>query len=155
MRHTITFEEYQSRIGQEIGVSEWVLVDQARIDGFADVTEDWQAIHVDPERARQAGFRGTIAHGFLTASLLAAMLPSALPLMAGVTTGFNYGLDKLRFLAPVHSGKRIRGHFILNDCAERSPGEWRFVFDVSVEIEDEAKPALVAQWLILYRMDQA
>jgi acyl dehydratase len=153
MRNTITIDEYQSRIGQEIGVSDWVLVDQARIDEFADVTEDWQAIHVDPERARQAGFRGTIAHGFLTTSLLAAMLPSALPRMAGVTTGFNYGLNNLRFLAPVHSGKCIRARFILNDCSERSPGEWRFVFDVSVEIENEVKPALVAQWLVLYRID--
>ena len=152
MRETWTVEEYRSRIGQEIGVSDWILVDQDRINRFADVTEDWAEIHVDVEGMRDSPFGGTIGHGFLTIALLAAMIPSGPPVLAGVTMGFNYGFDRLRLIAPIPSGKRIRGRFKLKDFSERSPGEYRFVHDVTVEIEGEEKAALVAEWLILARV---
>ena len=98
-------------IGQEIGVSRWITVDQARIDAFAEVTEDRQFIHIDPEAARATPFGGTIAHGFLTLSLLSAMTYDAVPPLEGVVMGVNYGFDRLRFLAPVLAGSQVRGRF--------------------------------------------
>lgn len=152
MSEALTIDEYRSRVSQEVGVSDWFLVDQDRIQRFADLTEDWVFLHTDPERAREAGFEGTIAHGFLTISLIATLVPTALPRMKGVTVGFNYGFNRLRLLAPVPSGKRIRGRFKLTDCTERSPGEWLLTFDVTIEVEGQDKPALIAEWLILNRV---
>lgn len=141
--------EIQSRIAQEVGVSGWIMVDQARIDQFAQATEDHQFIHVDPQAAAQSAFGGTIAHGFLSLSLLSRMGAEAMLLPEGMTVAVNYGLDRVRFLAPVRSGKRVRGRFRLDSIVEKAPGQWLLRHTVTVEIENEGKPALTAEWLTL------
>lgn len=144
----ITLEAYQAMVGKEIGVSSWHLVDQPRIDTYADVIEDHQFIHVDPERAKkETAFGTTIAHGFLTMSLLSIMSYEVMPVIAGTTMGVNYGFDKLRFISPVRSGKRVRGRFVLAEAKLRKAGELQSRTNVTVEIEGEDKPALVAEWL--------
>ena len=141
-------EELKARIGQHLGTSEWLLVDQAMIDAFADATGDHQFIHVDPERAAQTPFGGTIAHGFLTLSLMPALTATAdLPRAAGIKMGVNYGGNKTRFLAPVRSGKRVRGHFKLLELDEKRPGQWQQTIEYTLEIEGEDKPALIAEWI--------
>lgn len=142
-----SIEEIRAKVGSEVGVSDWILVDQARIDAFADVTEDPQFIHVDPEAAAKTPFGGTVAHGFLTLSLLSRMAADAMVRLEGVKMGVNYGFERVRFMAPVRSGKRIRGRFTLVRFEEKRPGQWQVVHDVAVEIEGEEKPALVAQWI--------
>lgn len=143
----IALEAYQAMVGMEIGVSSWHLVDQPRIDSYADVIEDHQFIHVDPERAKETAFGTTIAHGFLTMSLLSIMSYEVMPVIAGTTMGVNYGFDKLRFISPVRSGKRVRGRFVLAEAKLRKAGELQSRTNVTVEIEGEDKPALVADWL--------
>ncbi|QDF37408.1 MaoC family dehydratase [Bradyrhizobium symbiodeficiens] len=143
----ITLQAYQAMVGKEIGVSSWHLMDQPRIDTYADVTEDHQFIHVDPERARETAFGTTIAHGFLTMSMLSVMSYEVMPAIAGTTMGVNYGFDKLRFVSPVRSGKRVRGRFVLAEAKLRKPNELQSRTNVTVEIEGEDKPALVADWL--------
>ena len=144
---TASIEEIQSRVGSEIGVSDWILVDQGRIDAFADVTEDPQFIHVDPEAAAATPFGGTIAHGFLTLSLLSRMAGDAMLRPEGVKMGVNYGFEKVRFLAPVRSGSRVRGRFRLDRFDEKRPGQYQFTHTVTVEVEGEDKPALIAEWI--------
>lgn len=139
-------EELQAKVGKVIGTSRWFEMDQQRIDHFADTTEDHQFIHVDPEAARTSPFGQTIAHGFLTVSMLAPMMESALA-KPDVKMSVNYGFNKLRFLAPVRSGKRIRGTFKLTELAEKRPGQWQQAVEATIEIEGEDKPALVADWL--------
>jgi acyl dehydratase len=141
--------EIKSRIGSEVGVSSWTTLDQARIDGFADATEDRQFIHVDPAAAAQTPFGGTIAHGFLTLSLLSRMGADAMLLPEGAQMAINYGLDRVRFLAPVRSGKRVRGRFTLDSVEEKGTGQILMRHSVTVEIEGEDKPALSAVWLAL------
>lgn len=136
-------------VGTEVGVSRWILVDQARIDAFAGITEDRQFIHIDPVAAASSPFGGTIAHGFLSLSMLSRMAMDIAFVLDGMVMGINYGFDKVRFLVPVSSGKKIRGRFVLEDAVEKSPGQWMLRFGVSVEIEGEAKPALIAQWLTM------
>jgi acyl dehydratase len=144
----VSLEAYQAMVGKEIGVSSWHLVDQPRIDTYADVIEDHQFIHVDPERAKkETAFGTTIAHGFLTMSLLSIMSYEVMPVVAGTTMGVNYGFDKLRFISPVRSGKRVRGRFVLAEAKLRKPNEFQTRTNVTVEIEGEDKPALVAEWL--------
>jgi acyl dehydratase len=144
----VTLEAYQQMVGQEIGVSPWHLVDQKRIDVYADVIEDHQFIHVDPERAkRETAFGTTIAHGFLTMSLLSIMSYEVLPSIAGAALSVNYGFDKLRFISPVRSGSRVRGRFTLAEARLRKPNELLSRTSVSVEIEGEQKPALIADWI--------
>jgi acyl dehydratase len=152
MSETWTIDEFRSRVGQEVGVSDWFLVEEETIRGFADLTQDWAFVHVDAERARQAGLPGIIAHGFLTMAFIATLVPTGLPRMKDVTVGFNYGFNRLRLVAPVPAGKRIRGRFALKEYVERVPGEWLLTFGVTIEIEGEERPALVAEWLILYRI---
>ena len=148
MAGTVTREAYMMLVGQEIGVSSWYPVDQKRIDAFADITQDHQFIHVDPERAKkETAFGTTIAHGFLTMSLLSIMSYEVMPVIAGTTMGVNYGFDKLRFISPVRSGKRVRGRFVLAEARLRKPNELQSRTNVTVEIEGEDKPALVADWL--------
>lgn len=148
MTTTIGREAYLALVGKEIGVSSWRLVDQQRIDAFADITEDHQFIHVDPARAaRETPFGATIAHGFLTLSLLSTFAYEVLPAVEGAAMGVNYGFDKLRFVSPVRSGKRVRGRFRLAEATFRAPTELLSRTQVSVEIEGEDKPALVADWL--------
>jgi acyl dehydratase len=144
----ISLEAYRSMVGHEVGVSSWHLVDQKRIDAYADVTGDHQFIHVDPERAkRETSFGTTIAHGFLTMSLVSIMSYEVMPVIEGSTMGVNYGFDKLRFISPVRSGSRVRGRFTLTEATLRRPKELLSRTGVSVEIEGETKPALVADWI--------
>ena len=140
--------EMHKHVGQEIGVSDWVEVTQERINLFADATGDHQWIHVDVEKAKQF-MGGTIAHGYLTLSLLSKMAYDAMPGIAGSKMGVNYGLNSVRFLAPVKAGKRVRGHFRMADVAERAPGVFQSTVEVKVEIEGEDKPALAAEWVTL------
>lgn len=139
--------ELESLIGQEIGVSRWFEVDQARIDAFADLTEDRQFIHVDPVAARATPFGGTIAHGFLTLSLASAMSYDAVAPLEGAVMGVNYGFDRLRFLAPVPSGSRVRGRFRLLAAEDKGDGKWLLKHALTIEIEGSDKPALIAEWL--------
>ena len=140
-------EEIKTRVGSEVGISDWILVDQARIDAFAEDTEDRQFIHVDPEAAARTPFCGTIAHGFLTLSLLSRMAADAMLRPESIKMGVNYGFEKVRFLAPVRAGKRVRGRFVLASFEEKRPGQYQFTHNVTVEIEGEDKPALVAEWI--------
>ncbi|WP_136636366.1 MaoC family dehydratase [Pseudooceanicola onchidii] len=146
MSKTITREEFEAMVGQEIGVSDWFEITQARIDQFADCTEDWQFIHVDPEAAAKTPFGTTIAHGFLTLSMLSAMVYQ-MPSIEGVTMGVNYGMNKVRFVSPVPVGSKIRGRFVLDKFEEIRPGEVQTTTTVTVEIDGKDKPALVAEWL--------
>ena len=142
-----------SLIGQEVGVSRWITVDQPRIDAFARITEDEQFIHVDPDRAKATPFGGTIAHGFLTLSLASAMSYDALAPLDGVVMGVNYGFDKLRFLAPVPAGSKVRGRFKLLSAEAKGADDgvtrWLLKHELTVEIEGADKPALIAEWLTM------
>ena len=140
-------DEIRGRIGTEVGVSNWLTIDQDRIDAFADATEDRQFIHVDAEAAAQTPFGGTVAHGFLSLSLLSRMGAQAMLIPDGLKMAVNYGLDRVRFIAPVRSGQRIRGRFVLDSIEERTPGQLLVRHSVTVEIEGVDKPALTAQWL--------
>jgi acyl dehydratase len=143
--------ELAAMVGRSF-VSHWLTVDQGRIDAFAKVTEDEQFIHVDPERASATAFGGTVAHGFLTLSLLSAMAYHALPKIEGAAHGVNYGFDRVRFIHPVRSGSRVRAHFTLLSATHRSEREWQLSYEVSVEIEGAHKPALAAVWLTMQVM---
>jgi acyl dehydratase len=140
-------EEIRAKVGTEIGVSGWIEIDQQRIDTFADVTEDHQFIHVDPETAKQTPFGGTVAHGFLTLSLLSRMAADVMHVPDTTRMAVNYGFEKVRFIAPVRSGKRVRGRFTLASIEEKRPGQWQVLHDVTIEIEGEDKPALTAEWI--------
>lgn len=140
-----SLEEIRARIGQELGVSSWLTIDQARIDAFADATEDRQFIHVDTNA--KTPFGGTIAHGFLSLSLLSKMGAETMLIPDGAQMALNYGLDRVRFLAPVRSGRRVRGRFTLDSVEEKAPGQVLMRHIVTVEIEGEDKPALTAIWL--------
>jgi acyl dehydratase len=144
-----TLEQIAARVGQEIGISGWLMVGQERITAFADATEDRQFIHVDPQAAAQTSFGGTIAHGFLTLSLLSRMAAETIFVPDTTKMIVNYGLDRVRFLAPVRSGKRIRGRFSLDGLEAKAPGQILLRHIVAVEIEGEDKPALSAVWLTL------
>lgn len=139
----------QARVGQELGVSGWHVVTQDMIDRFADVTRDHQFIHVDPVRAADTPFGGTIAHGFLTLSLLSGLRQEAVPPFEGQAMGINYGFDKVRFPSPVKTSARIRGRFVLGAVTPRAAGEVLLQYRATVEIEGEAKPAISAEWLVL------
>jgi len=144
-----TLEQIAARVGQEIGISGWLMVGQERITAFSDATEDRQFIHVDPQAAAQTSFGGTIAHGFLTLSLLSRMAAETIFVPDTTKMIVNYGLDRVRFLAPVRSGKRIRGRFSLDGLEAKAPGQILLRHIVAVEIEGEDKPALSAVWLTL------
>ncbi|SMF41496.1 Acyl dehydratase [Tistlia consotensis] len=145
----LDLDSLPSKVGCELGTSDWHLVDQDRVSAFAAVTEDFQFIHVDPERAAATRFGGTIAHGFLPLSLLSVLFLEACGEVRGAGLSMNYGFDSVRFIAPLRTGRRIRGRFGLKDCLERQPGQWRLVLESAVEIEGEDKPALVADWIVL------
>jgi acyl dehydratase len=140
-------EDIRGMVGKEIGVSSWLAIDQQRIDAFADATEDHQFIHVDPAAAAAAGFGGTIAHGFLTLSLLSRMAADVMLIPDTSRMAVNYGLDRVRFLAPVPAGKRVRGRFTLESAEQKAQGQLLLKHLVTVEIEGGDKPALTAQWL--------
>lgn len=142
-----SLDEIRSRIGEEIGVSGWFEMSQQRIDEFADATEDRQFIHIDPKSAAQTPFGQTIAHGFLSLSMMSRMAADAMLVPDTVKMAVNYGLDRVRFVAPVKSGKRIRGRFRLDSITEKAPGQLLMRHTVTVEIEGEERPALTAEWL--------
>jgi len=148
MHKPMTLEQLQTLQGQPLGTSGWHTLDQPRINGFADVTEDWQFIHVDPQRAQtESPFGGTIAHGFLALSLLPAMAGEAMPWFNAAAVVINYGCNTIRFLTPMPSDSRVRGHFTLQQVTPKTPERTLLGFHVEMEIEDHAKPALVAEWL--------
>ena len=148
-KNILSIDQLVELQGQALGSSQWMTIDQRMINTFADVTQDHQFIHVDEEAARQTPFGGTIAHGFLTLSLLSAMAAQVLPTVQGQKSGVNYGINNLRFISPVHSGKRVRGHFHLKNVSQKNKGSYQLIMEVTIEIEDEAKPALVTEWLTL------
>ncbi len=144
----MTPQEMQNHIGETLGVSEWFDVTQDRINQFADATGDHQFIHVNEEMARMTPFGGTIAHGFLTLSLIPALMTnSTFPRPENIKMGVNYGGNKTRFLSPVRAGKRVRAHFKLLEMMEKRPGQWQQTFEATIEIEGEDKPALIAEWI--------
>jgi acyl dehydratase len=148
MREEISPQDMAARLGQHLGTSQWLTVDQDMINKFADATGDHQFIHVDTEAAKMTPFGTTIAHGFLTLSLLPVLLAkSDMPSIKDVKMGINYGSNKVRFLNPVKSGSRIRAQFKLLEIAEKRPGQWQQTLEASIEIEGEDKPALIAEWI--------
>jgi acyl dehydratase len=145
MKQSIKAEELKRLIGQESNPSSWLEITQERINQFADATNDHQFIHVDPARASETPFGGTIAHGFLTLSLLPALTAEISPDVEGRVMGINYGLDKLRFVQPVKAGSRVRARQELLKAVERKPGYWMIKTRITMEIEGEEKPALIAE----------
>lgn len=146
---TISVQQMAESVGTE-RVSDWVEVTQAMIDRFAEATGDHQFIHVNPEMAAKTPFGGTIAHGFLSLSLMPMLAAKTdTPRIEGVKMGVNYGGNKVRFLTPVRSGKRVRGRFTLLKFTERKPGVWEQIQEYVLEIEGEEKPALIAEWIAL------
>jgi acyl dehydratase len=141
-------EEMKALVGQQVGMSEWVEISQDRINKFAEATGDFQFIHVDPEAAAQTPFGGTIAHGFLTLSLIPHLTAlSECPRPDDIKMAVNYGGNKTRFISPVRSGKRVRGVFKLAELEEKRPGQWQQTMEITIEIEGETKPALICEWV--------
>lgn len=149
MQPPVSRDALLARVGHELGASAWLTVDQAMIDAFAATTGDHQFIHVDPVRAADTPFGGTVAHGFLTLSLLSRLAADVLPAIEGRALSINYGFNKIRFVAPVSAGASIRAHFVLLGVDERAPNEVLIRYSVTVAIKGEEKPALVAEWLTL------
>lgn len=150
MPTTVPREEFLHLAGRELGPSAWFVIDQERIDRFAEVTLDDQFIHSDPERAARTPLGSTIAHGFLTLSLVPHLSREIAVVPEGVEMAFNYGLDRLRFLQPVKSGSRVRLRTKILDVKEKTPGRLLVRSEATVEIEGEARPALVARTLVMY-----
>jgi acyl dehydratase len=150
MQKSLTRAELDALVGQALGVSDWLTIDQARINAFAEVTEDHQFIHVDPKRASATPFGGTIAHGLLTLSMIVRLCWDFVPKVQGTELVLNYGFDKVRFVTPVKVDSRIRAHGQLGSVNERKPGHLLINMSVEIEIERETKPALIAEWLSLH-----
>ncbi len=150
MVEAIKADEFAALVGRELEPSPWLEITQERVNQFADATNDHQFIHVDLEKARRTPFGGTIAHGFLSLSLLSYLNAQNGIVPEGLVMGINYGSDKVRFLAPVSVGKRIRSRQKILEVTEKKPGQWLIKTDVSVEIEGEDTPALVAEILSMY-----
>ena len=147
----MTPQELAAKTGEMIGISDWFEVTQDRINKFAEATGDFQFIHIDEEKAKLTPFGGTIAHGFLTLSLipvLSAMTEGAR--VSNVKMGVNYGGNKTRFISPVRAGKRVRAHVKLLDLVEKRPGQWQQTNEYTIEIEGEDKPALIAEWVMQF-----
>jgi acyl dehydratase len=144
---SITLEEVHAQVGGEPRYSRWYELDQNRIDKFGDVTDDWQFIHVDPERAAQTPFGGTIAHGFLTLSMLSAMSYDSEKPIVGTAMAINYGFNKVRFTSPVKSGSKVRAKFVTKSVEQKTENSVLITRKVTVEIENESRPALTAEWL--------
>ena len=144
----VTQDEMRALVGTTVGVSDWLTVDQTMIDKFAEATGDRQFIHIDIEKAKLTPFGGTIAHGFLSLSLMPVLTQmTEMPHLDGIKMGVNYGGNKTRFLSPVRSGKRVRGHFKLLEIDEKRPGQWQQTIEYTLEIEGEDKPALITEWI--------
>ncbi len=149
MPGAIPAAELPSLVGTELGVTDWFEIDQDRVNSFADATLDHQFIHVDPAAAAATPFGGTIAHGFLTLSLLPHFLEDISPNVEGALFAMNYGTDKVRFLQPVKVGSRVRARNIMAAADEKRPGQWLIKQAVTMEIEGEDKPAMVAELLAM------
>jgi acyl dehydratase len=134
-------------IGTDLGASDWYLIDQEMVNRFADLTNDHQFIHVNPEAAKMTPFGGTIVHGFFTLSMLAGLQPEGAIVLEGIKMGVNYGCDRIRFLEPVPVGSRIRARHRLKAVDDKGGGRWLLTSEVTMEIEGREKPALVADWL--------
>ena len=150
MTVTVSLNEFASCAGRELEPSDWLLIDQDRVNQFASATNDHQYIHVDPDRAAQTSFSGTIAHGFLTLSLLSFLNTQNLIVPEGLVTIINYGSNKIRYLRPVNVGARIRSCQKMLGVAQKRPGQWMVKSAVTVEIEGKEKPAMIAEILSLY-----
>ena len=147
-RPKTSLAEIEASVGKEVGLSRWFTIDQALITAFGKLTQDEYFIHMDPVRAaKETPFGGSIAHGFLTLSMMSAMAYDALPEVEGRTMGMNYGFDKIRFLSPVPAGSKVRGHFVISAVEKKSPQQVVVRYGISVEIEGKPKPALAAEWL--------
>ena len=150
MLKILTKETMQAAVGKETGVSVWFEVTQENVNTFADVTRDHQFIHIDPEKAAKTPFGGTIAHGFLSLSMLSHFAEHGCGVwIENASMGVNYGFDKVRFINPVRVGSKIRGRAKLISAVEKSSGQFLFKQEVTVEIEGIAKPALIAEWLTM------
>ena len=149
MGHKVNISQINDFVGKETGVSKWYDITQEQINKFADATHDHQFIHVDPEIAKTTPFGGTIAHGFMSLSYLSAFSFETGIEIENMKMGLNYGFDKIRFLQPVKVGSKIRGRTILNAVTEKKPGQFLLTWNVVVEIENEEKPALMAEWLTM------
>ncbi|MEL6089688.1 MaoC family dehydratase [Bartonella schoenbuchensis] len=154
MQRTIAIQDIKNFIGKEIGLSQWRLVTQDMINQFASATDDHQWIHVDEEKAKKTPFGGTIAHGFLTLSLLSTLAYEALPKLKGATMGINYGFDKIRFVSPVKTDAQIRARFILDDAKIRPSGRVVLHYKTTIEINKLKNPALIAHWLIIAMIEE-
>lgn len=150
MSTRISISELPSLVGKEMPPSDWLEITQERVNRFADATDDHQFIHVKPLRAKFTPFGGTIAHGFLTLSLLTHLMSETAPRPEKHKMTINYGSDRVRYLAPVRVGKRIRARQKIVDVTEKKPGQWLIKADVTIEIEGEEKPALVAEILMMH-----
>lgn len=149
MALTISKENAKNHLGQEVGVSDWLKIDQSRINAFADATNDHQFIHIDPEAAAQGPFGKTIAHGFLTLSLLTDLSEANGVQLENAVMLINYGLNKVRFLAPVKVDDEIRARIVLNDFEEKRPKQFLVTTGITIEIKGQDKPALIADWLTM------
>ena len=145
----ISPSNYQAAIGSETQATDWFQIDQDRINAFADCTLDHQFIHVDPKAAAKSPFGSTIAHGFLSLSMLSYFAEQLEVVMEGVKMGVNYGLDKVRFINPVKVDQRVRARAKVLDVIEKNPGQFQLKLEVTVEIEGQEKPALIAEWLVM------
>ncbi len=146
---TISLEEFRNLAGTELGPSQWLRIDQDRIDRFADATDDYQFIHVDPEQAAKTPFGSTIAHGYLTLSLVPYLNAESMVAPLGTVMAINYGSDKIRFLQPVTTGSRVRLNSKVLSVQEKAHGQWLLKAAVTMEIEGARKPALIAELLTL------
>ncbi len=153
MAATVSLETFAGLAGTELKPSGWFEISQERINQFADATNDHQFIHVDPDRAAATPFGTTIAHGYLTLSLLSDLLEDCRPTPEGLVMGLNYGSDKIRYLAPVKVGQRVRAVGRIAELAEKRPGQWLIKTAVTVEIENETTPALIAEILSMFIID--
>ncbi len=145
----VPVEDLFTHIGKETGISDWFLIDQERINAFAETTEDRQFIHIDPEKAKETAFGGTVAHGFLTLSMISIMWSQSALTVENRTVEVNYGMNKVRLMNVVHAGDKIRGKFFLKNIEERPGRQFMLTLDVTIEIEGKEKPALKAEWLNL------
>ena len=144
---TVLLKEFPGLVGQEVGLSDWITVDQTMIDAFADVTRDHQFIHTEPERAAEGPFGGTVAHGFLPLSLLSTLAYGAVPVPDTATASINYGFDRVRFIAPVRTGTRLRARFRLRRV-ESGDGTLSLTLTAQMEGDGMERPALIADWIV-------
>ena len=149
MKTVVPANQLEEYIGKDLGCSDWFLIDQDRINRFADVTEDHQFIHVDVEKAKAGPFGDTIAHGFLTLSLLTHLTDDCGLMPENTVMGVNYGCDKVRFLQPVKVNQKVRARVMPVSVIERHPGQFLIKSEITIEIEGEERPALIAEWLAL------